>query len=110
MPSSPAAKIQKWRSTIRHGYLTKINNTDTTSIAQATKLIQQLRSSTTSNTTIEVSTIHRHAMNPVFGVPQLQHDQLNVVAQHLQHIKNDVNHQRATNDSDDITPNISKLT
>ena len=40
LPSSPAAKIPKWRSTIRHGYLTKINNTDITSIAQATKLIQ----------------------------------------------------------------------
>ena len=49
-------------------------------------------------------------MHPTYGVPLLHHDQLNVIAQHLSAIKEDINHERYVNENDDIVPTITKLT
>ena len=43
------------------------------------------------------STIERQPINQVYGVPQLQHDQLNILAKHLQEIKEDINAERFIN-------------
>ena len=56
------------------------------------------------------STIERQEMHPVYGLPEIQHDQLNIIAQHLQETKEEANIQRFINDNDDITPTINKLT
>lgn len=48
-------------------------------------------------------------MHPTKGVPQLQHNQLNSIAHHLQAMKADTILQRDTHDSDEVKV-IHKLT
>ena len=49
-------------------------------------------------------------MHPMLGVPQLHHDQLNVIAKHLQEIKQDTQLQRDTHNDDVVRPFVNKLT
>ena len=56
------------------------------------------------------STIERQVIHPVCGVPQLQHDQLNIIAQHIADIKQYINTQRLLSKNDDVIPVIQKLT
>ena len=49
-------------------------------------------------------------MHPQFGVPQIHHDQLNIIEAHLKEIKEDINTQRFNNNSDAILPTVNKLT
>ena len=49
-------------------------------------------------------------MYPVYGVPQLHHDQLNIIAKHLQQLGSDISRERFNNDNHDPTPVINKLT
>ena len=109
-PGTPAAKIPRWRSTLKNGYITKYNDTHIKSIAHLSELIENSRLNGDTSTTITFSTIERTAMHPQFGVPQIHHDQLNIIAAHLQEIKEDVNTQRFNNNSDVILPTVNKLT
>ena len=48
-------------------------------------------------------------MHPTYGVPQIYHDQLNIIANHLTEIKQDIQLQRDANGSD-INKKVMKLT
>ena len=61
-------------------------------------------------TTITFSTIEWQAMYPIYGVPQLHHDQLNIIAKHIDDIKHDGNTQRFQNEYDLAIPIVNKLT
>ena len=37
---------------------------------------------------MQIATLHKIAMHPQLGLPQLYHDQLNVIGKHLWDIKN----------------------
>ena len=109
IPGTPAAKIPKWRSMLRNSYVTKYNDIPIVSISHLESVIAASRIAKQTTSTIMFSTISPHAMHPIEGVPQLQHDQLNIIARHLQSIKQDTTLQRDTNDSDEIRI-IRKLT
>ena len=49
-------------------------------------------------------------MHPVYGVPQLHHDQINIVAKYLQDINEDINTQRFMSENDEVVPIVNKLT
>ena len=49
-------------------------------------------------------------MHPYYGVPQIHHEQMNVIAKHLQEIRSEITQQRFHNDNDDNSPTICKLT
>ena len=59
---------------------------------------------------ITFSIIERHDMHPIYGVPQLQHDQLNIIARHIDQIKQEINTERFVNESDEVIPIMNKLT
>ena len=109
-PSTPAARIPRWRSTLRNGFVTKYNDTVVSSVDQLKTLITISRDKGDKMAYITFSTIERQAMHPIYGVPQLQHDQLNIIAQHLQDIKEQTNMQRFINENDNVNLTINKLT
>ena len=110
IPGTTAAKIPRWRSTLKNGFITKYNNTNISSLHHLKELINKSRTNGETSITLTFSTIERQAMHPIYGVPQLHHDQLNIIAQHLQEIKEDINLQRAIKDNDNPIPTINKLT
>jgi deoxyuridine 5'-triphosphate nucleotidohydrolase len=84
---TPAARISKWNSQIRNGYLTGADNKPIKTINDFRKHITDIRKNKKENTTIQVATISKQAMHPQQGTPQMYHDQLNIIAQHLWEIK-----------------------
>ena len=109
-PSTPAAKIPKWRSTLKNGFITKFNTTRISSLNDLKQAILHSKEAGDKSAILTFSTIERQAIHPVYGVPQIQHDQLNIIATHLQEIKEDIDTQRFINGNDDVVPIIHKLT
>jgi dUTP pyrophosphatase len=86
---SSSIRIPKWRSELRNAYITHVNNIPTYTINQIKNYIQAFRKSNpTDNIKISFATIHKQSMHPQFGVPQLYHDQLNIIGSHLWDIRN----------------------
>ena len=83
-----AARIIRWRSELREGYITAVNNSPVKSIAEIEYHIQQARQNKHKTIKINFATIKRQAMHPQLGTPQMYHDQMNVVAEHLWEIRN----------------------
>ena len=91
----------------KNGFITELNGINVTSILQLTEMITKARSIKEIILTITVSTVTRSAMHPIFGVPQLHHDQLNIIVDHLKAMKSDTQLQRDTADTDDVIPIIN---
>ena len=49
-------------------------------------------------------------MHHIYGVPQLHHDQINIIAKHLHEIKQNIHTQRYENDNDKPVPTLYKWT
>ena len=47
-------------------------------------------------------------MHPSYGVPQLHHNQLNIIDKHIQDIKEEINEQWYANNSDEVLTVIAK--
>ena len=80
------------------------------SIEDLVDLISTSRNFKEKSVNITFSTVERQAMHPIYGVPQLYHDQLNIIARYLQDIKQDIQLQCNTNGSDRILSRVNKLT
>ena len=104
-----AAKIPKWRSTLQQSYIQKYNGVQVKSTDHLEQLILSSRTSKEHTANITFTSIKRQAMHPTYGIPQIYHDQLNIIAQHLTSIKQDIQLQRDVNDSD-ISKKVMKLT
>jgi len=87
---APTVKIPRWCSAIKNGLITKLNGINVTSIPQLKEMITKVGLIKETIVTIIVSTVIRSAMHPIFGVPQLHHDQLNIISDHLKSIKSDI--------------------
>ena len=82
---------------MRDAYITSINNTPVCTQNDITNHIKHhLSSDVTTPLKIGFSTISKQALHPQLGIPQLYHDQLNVIASHLYDIKNDPQWTRTT--------------
>ena len=108
--STPAARIPKWRSTLRHGFITKYNQINIDSIDHLQQLILTSRNNNEKLANITFSTVEKQSMHPVHGVPQLDHEQLNIIANHLDELRATINDERCTKDLDNIDPVVKKLT
>ena len=84
-----AARLKRWRSELRQGTITAINDNKVTTLAQLKSIFRAIRSAKDTTFTLEISTIDKQAMHPQKGTPQLYHDQMNIIAQHLWDIKNE---------------------
>ena len=83
---TPAARIPKWHSTLRNGFITRYNKRVVTTVKELCTLVEESRMKGDKDASITFSTINREAMHPIYGVPQLDHDQLNIIARHLDDI------------------------
>jgi hypothetical protein len=82
LPSTLAKKINGWWSELKQGYITSINDIPTTTINKTI-------SSKESIVKITFSTIEKQAMHPQYGIPQMYHDQMNVIGCHLWEMHSD---------------------
>ena len=81
---TPAAKISKWRSTLKGSYLLAINDIQVSSI---TDVENAFRTPLSSNVSLRVGHIDKIAMHPDEGIPMLYFDQLQMIAGHLYDLK-----------------------
>ena len=107
--STPAVKIPRWCSMLWQGYVTAYNYIAITSITHLQSIITSLRKKNEKDAIVTFTTVKKQSMHPVPGVPQMYHEQLNVVACHLQDIKWDCQLQQQINGSGAILPSVAKL-
>ena len=85
--STPAARISKWRSTLRGAFLQKVNNIPVHTITDVKHIVKEARASQIDDIPCTFATIQRVAMHPQHGTPLIYHDQLNVIAKHITEMK-----------------------
>ena len=86
---SSSIRIPRWRSELKNGYITHVNDIAVTDIADVKSHISKAIAHHEEEIKIGFATIDRQAMHPQYGIPQLYHDQLNIIGRHLWEIKND---------------------
>ena len=87
-PGSSSIRVQRWKRELKKGYITSINDVQIQMIDEIKALIAQARSNTTCNTiNVGFATLTKQAMHPQYGIPQLHHDQMNIIGQHLWDIR-----------------------
>ena len=109
--STPAARIPRWISIIRHSFLLTIGNVNVGTIDDIHKEIKLARTRHVSSITCRFGIMKKTAMHPQTGVPIVFHDQLNVISEHLRTIKvsveqNSEKHKRYLNT---ITPKVHAI-
>ncbi len=88
--STPAARIKKWKSQLRNSYITSVNGTEVTTIDEIRDAIKpSFVDPDNPEVTIVFATSDKFAINPQMGLPQLYHDQMNIIGKHLWDIQND---------------------
>ena len=96
--STPVIRIPRWRTELRHGYSIAINNTPVSTINDIHQQIQHIREKGIQSVVVQIATLHKLAMHLQLGLPQLYHDQLNVIGKHLWDIKNNHAWQKKINE------------
>jgi dUTP pyrophosphatase len=87
-PSTPAAKLKCWRRDLLGSYVISIENELVKTKQDIIQTIQKFRNQNKNSITIQFATIDKQSIHPQMGLPQLYHDQLNVIAEHLWALKN----------------------
>ena len=88
IPGHPAAKMTRWRRELRNGHITHINNIRVKDIATVKRYIQQHRHFQEPTIDIRFATPSKPGIAEN-GQPQLFHDQMLIVAEHLHDLNND---------------------
>ena len=87
-PGSSSIRVQRWKRELKKGYITSINDVPIQTIDEIKALIAQARTNNTCNTiNIGFATLTKQSMHPQYGIPQLYHDQMNIIGQHLWDIR-----------------------
>ncbi len=88
LPSQPASRIKRWRSTIKNSYVTQIDEHTIQTIDDIISAIKQCRFQKIQPITIEFSVeVKPSGIHPTEGIPMLFSDQLNVIAQYVNEIQ-----------------------
>ena len=85
-PSTPAAKIPKWRSTIRQSFLHAIDGKNVYTQQEVEDIVNKVRKGG-KTINLQFATMTKQAMHPQEGIPLIYHDQMNIIATHLAEIK-----------------------
>ena len=84
---TPAARIPRWRSTLRGAVLLKIDNTNVSTKEDVTEMIRKLKLNNMKQTQLLFATEDKVPVHTQQGIPQLYYDQLNIIAQHHQELR-----------------------
>ena len=87
--STPCAKLPRWRSELRGAYVTSVNGIPVSTVSEYEERVQQMRQQGSKEIEIGFATVEKAAMHPQLGVPQIYHDQLNVIGEHLWDLRYD---------------------
>ena len=85
-----ARRVRNWIQRIKYSHLISINNTNITTVTQATKMITTAIQQQKKSIQIKVSPVERSNIHQDEGVPMLYFDQLSTIATHLNSIKYDL--------------------
>ena len=110
LPSTSAARIPRWHSTLQNGYISKYNDTHIKSVDHLKELIVISIRNIKTTALLTFSIITCQDIHPTYRVSQLHHDQLNIIARHLQEIKSEICQERDINGDDSIKSVVKKLT
>jgi deoxyuridine 5'-triphosphate nucleotidohydrolase len=88
-PGTSSIRIPRWRSELRDAYITYINDTPIHNMDDLNNIFQKIRSTNQDQFKIGFSTINKQAMHPQLGIPQVYHDQMNIIGEHLWDIAHD---------------------
>ena len=83
LPGTPSAKLPHWREHLKQAYVTAINDVPVKNENDIVQAIQAARQFQLKNIKVSFATMHRQALHPQHGVPQLYHDQLGILAHHI---------------------------
>ena len=89
LPGHSAAKLPYWREQLKGSYVTAINDVPVDNLLQIKQSIEALLKLKLKDIKVTFSTIDRQSMHPQYGIPQIYHDQLGIVAQHIFDIQHD---------------------
>ena len=81
--STPSARLPNWRSELKDAYILRINHTNINSKRDLTKVIKQSRENNEKEVTVYFATNDCQSIHPQLGVPQLYHDQMDILGKHL---------------------------
>ena len=104
---TPACRIPKWRSILRHAYLLQLDKHIINSMDDLLKTIQQARKHRLLTAECKFATDKSYGIHPQMGIPQIYFDQMNIIARHI----HDANTDHKTNQgvtrtlNHDPTPN-----
>ena len=106
--STPAARIPRWRSTLRHSFPIAIVTTAVHTVQDIKNAVKSARINNESTINCKFGVMKKVAMHPQTGVPIIFHDQLNVISQHLATIKLDheANNEKHKRYLDAILPTV----
>ena len=79
-PSTPAARIPRWRSTLRNSIIIAVNNTPIDSSHQVAAIIAKARAAKVPSVSFTVVPQEHIDVTPDTNIPQIHFDQLNVMA------------------------------
>ena len=78
--STTAARIPRWRSTLRNGIIIAIEDTPVETIADITTIIASSRASTTKSLRFTIIPVEHVNIRPDNNVPQINFDQMNIMS------------------------------
>ena len=87
--STPCARLPRWRSELRDAFITSVSGKPVATIAEYEAAIAAARMKADIEVEVGFATIQKSSMHPQLGIPQLYHDQLNIIGEHLWQLKND---------------------
>jgi len=82
-----SARIPKWRSQLRGAVLQKIGEENVKNIAEVERIINDAKQKNKKSIRLTFATLGKVHMHPQRGVPQLFHDQLNILSTHQQELR-----------------------
>ena len=82
-------QIPRWRSKLKNGFITHINDIEVTNKNDIKQAIAKARLFGDTSIKMNFATVTKQAMHPQFGIPQLYHNQMNIIGQHLWDIAHD---------------------
>jgi dUTP pyrophosphatase len=88
-PGTSAMRIPRWRSELRNSYITHIDNEQVNNMEDINKIFRSVQTRNLKEVKIGFATIEKQAMHPQLGVPQMYHDQMNIIGEHLWDIAHD---------------------
>ena len=104
-PGTPSAKIPDWRTDLKNAYITQINDTPVKTRKDIMEVILACKLAKLQDVSVKFSTMDKQNLHPQHGVPQIYHDQLAIIAQHIF----DIQHLSGTGVNSNDMEVVSKL-